>query len=72
MKLYNCYSKEEKELARVILKHKSINELIELSRKIKYQYNDQILQDEIIVTDALSQINEELFSRIKKVKLIIS
>lgn len=65
MKLYNCYSKEEKELKEVILWTLTVEELLALSEKIRMLFGDDILGDEIIVVDALHQINLELGRRLK-------
>lgn len=63
MKLYNCFSKVEKELGEIELQGLSNDELVELSRKIKNAWNQQILQDEEIVINSLHQITEEFYGR---------
>ena len=64
MKLYNCYSKEERRIGEIDLEDLSDEELVELSRKIKAAWQQCIMQDEEIVIDALAQISEELGRRI--------
>ena len=64
MKLYNCFSKAEKKLGEIELQGLSNEELVELSRKIKNSWNQQILQDEEIVINSLHQITEEFYGRI--------
>ncbi len=64
MKLYNCYSKEERRIGEIDLEDLSDEELVELSRKIKHAWNQQIMQDENIVINALYQITEELGRRL--------
>lgn len=64
MKLYDCYTKEEKELENIQLLEMKDDELIDLAEKIKHQFEDCILQDERIVVSALHQIIMEQKERI--------
>ena len=64
MKLKNCYSEGERRLGEIELQGLDNKELIELSRKIKYAWNQQIMQDEEIVINALTQIAGELGRRL--------
>lgn len=64
MKLCNCYSEGERRLGEIEIQGLDNKELIELSRKIKAAWNQQIIQDENIVIDALTQIAEELGRRL--------
>ncbi len=63
MKLYNCYSKEEKALKEIELQGLDNKELVELAQTIKKGWDEQKLQDEEIVISALVQIAEELGRR---------
>ena len=63
MKLYNCYSEEEKALKEIELQGLDNKELVELAQKIRKEWYEQDLQDESIVIDALTQISEELGRR---------
>ena len=65
MKLYNCYSKEEKALKEIELQGLDNKELVELAQTIKKGWDEQKLQDEEIVISALVQIAEELGRRCK-------
>ena len=65
MKLYNCFSKEEKELQNLNLKSLTVKKLVSLSRKIKTDYLHYCtLEDESLVVSALTQIAEELGKRL--------
>lgn len=63
MELFNCYTKAEKELKEIELSTLSVQELIDLADSIKIDFDNQVLEDEIIVTSALHQIIKELGRR---------
>ena len=64
MKLYNCYSKKERELKEVELETLSSKELIELANNVRNDFKDAVLEDENIVVDALHEIVGELGQRL--------
>ncbi len=64
MKLYNCYSKKERELKEVELETLSSKELIELANNVRHDFKDAVLEDENIVVDALHEIVGELGQRL--------
>lgn len=64
MELHNCYSKEEKQLKEIELTGLSTNELLDLTQDIKIKFDDAILEDEIIVVNALLKITKELGERL--------
>ncbi len=64
MKLKNCYSERERRLGEIELQGLDNKELVELATKIKHAWNQQIMQDENIVINALYQITEELGRRL--------
>lgn len=63
MKLYNCTTREEKNLKEIELQGLDKTELKDLSETIKRGYDNRTFEDENIVIDALHQIIEELIWR---------
>lgn len=66
MRLYNCYTGLEKILNEMILADLENKDLVELAQTIKALYEQNFLEDGIIVVNALCQINEELGRRLGK------
>lgn len=64
MKLYNCETKEEKELKEIELTGLVTNEILDLAHDIKAKFDNCILEDESIVVNALLEIIKELGERL--------
>lgn len=63
MILYNCTSDLEKGLKAIDVKELTVAELRTLAVSIATDYQNAVLENDIIVVDALLQITSELASR---------
>lgn len=66
MRLYNCYTGLEKRLNEIILTELESKDLVELAQTVKELYEQSLLEDGIMVVNALCQISEELGRRLEE------
>ena len=68
MILYNCHTQLEKDLKATDLTKLTVDKLLSLAVDIQTDFMNDVLQNDIIATDALVQIASELASRCKGVR----
>ncbi len=72
MELYNCETEREKELKEIELTGLDDYEIEKLADEIYEEFRKGILEDEVIVTDALYQIIQAVLKRLATKKAVLN